>query len=156
MRWRALSFLLLTLGGWCLLLLPLSERSQAQPFPANCPPLPEQGPAGTVSLYVAKALDVPGVICVRAVNGISPSIRWGGTSFFLQKWEDGTFQHFSPGGGPMGGVLIGVELPVGKTVNYYLFAGQPAPPGRYRACFRYTMTSGGAEQVTCSEELTLP
>jgi hypothetical protein len=155
MRWRAFSFLLLALGVLCLLLLPLSERSQARLFPATCPPLPEQGPAGTVSLYAAKALDVPGVICVRTVNGISPSIRWGGTSLFLQKWEDSAFQNFFPGGGSPGVVAAEVESPVGQKVDRYLFADQPVTPGRYRVCFRYTVTLKGEEQVICSDELTL-
>lgn len=80
----------------------------------------------------------------------------GGTSFFLQKWADGTFENFSPGGGPMGVVAAEVESPVGQKLDHYLFAGQLASPGRYRVCFRYTVTLGGAEKVTCSEEFTLP
>jgi hypothetical protein len=156
MKRRVVFGLLLALGGLALTLLPLAARGQAWPPRADCPPLPAQGPARTVAVYAATALDVPGVICVRAVNGISPSIVWGGTSFFLQKWADGAFQNFSPSGGPMGVVAAEVESPVGQKLDHYLFAGQPAPSGRYRACFRYTVTLRGAEQVTCSEEFTLP
>lgn len=136
------------------------EDDPTQPAPVSppggCPPLPEQGPAGQVSVYVAKALDAPGVLCVRAVNGISPAIGLGGPPFFLQKWEEGTFQNFSPGGAPQAGVLVGWELPAGKTVDRELFAGQPASPGRYRACLRYYVGQGGEGQIACSEEISFP
>lgn len=46
MRWRAFSCFPLALGGLCLLFLSLSERSQGQPFPANCPGLARAGTSG--------------------------------------------------------------------------------------------------------------
>lgn len=154
MKRRALYYLTIALGGLCPL-LPISGRSQDQPFHAKCPPLPEQGSAGQVSVYVAKALDAPGVLCVRAVNGISTAIGLGGPPFFLQKWEEGTFQNFSPGGASQAGVLVGWELPAGKTVDRELFAGQPASPGRYRVCLRYYVGQGREGQIACSEEISL-
>ena len=59
MKRRVLSGLLLALGGLSLPLLSVSGRSQEPPAHATCLPLPEQGPAGQVSVYVAKALTVP-------------------------------------------------------------------------------------------------
>lgn len=155
MKRRALYCLTIALGGLCPL-LPISGRSQDQPFHAKCPPLPEQGPADTVSVYVAKALDAPGVLCVRVVNGITPAVGLMGGPFWLQKWEENTFRAFSPSGAPQAGALAGWELPVGKTVDRELFAGQPVSPGRYRACLRYYVGQGGEGQIACSEEISLP
>ena len=152
MKWRVVSGLLLTL----VTLLPVSGRSQEQPSHAYCPPLPEQRAAGQVALYVAKALDAPGILCVRAINGISPAIGLGGPPFFLQRWEEGTFQNFSPGGAPQADVLIGWELAAGKTLDRELFVGQPVSPGRYRVCLRYDVGQGGEGQIACSEEIALP
>lgn len=85
MRWHALSCLPLVLGGLWLLLLPRFAGGQEWPPRAACPPLPEQGPAGSGSLYVAKALDMPGVVCVRASNGLSTTISTGGPVVRLQE-----------------------------------------------------------------------
>lgn len=156
MRWRALSYLPLVLGGLWLLLLPRFAGGQEWPPRAACPPFPEQGPAGTVAVYAAKALDVPGVVCARAVNGISPAIGLSGGPFWLQKWEEGSFRDFSPSGIQIGGAGGLWQLPGGKSTDAYLFAGQPVTPGRYRACLRYLLIAEGKEQVTCSEEFLLP
>lgn len=156
MKRRALFCFPLVLGELYLISLPVLGRSQESPFHASCPPLSEQSPAGTVSVYAAKALDAPSILCVRAVNGISPAIGRGGGPFFLQKWEDSTFRNFSPGGMYIGGVLARTELPVGQALDHYLFAGQLTPPGRYRVCFRYDVTLGGEEHIACSEEFSMP
>jgi hypothetical protein len=155
MNRRALACFPLALGGLWLLLFPLSAGGQAWPPRAACPPFPAQGPAGTVAVYAATALDVPGVICLRAVNGMSQAVGLSGISFFLRKWEEGTFRNFSPDGMQTGGADALWQLPGGKSTDAYLFAGQPATPGRYRACLRYLLIAEEKEQVTCSEEFSL-
>jgi hypothetical protein len=161
MKRRVLSTLLLTLGGLSLALPSVSGSSQEQPSHATCPPLPEQGPVERVSVYVTKTIDVPGVVCVRAINGFSSAIVAAGVfSLGLQKWERGKFQDFqesTPGSTP---TIIAADRPQmspGVSIDHQLpFSGQPAPPGRYRACFRYNLLSGGEWQEAYSEEFSLP
>src|SRR5438477_4815666 len=101
--------LLVLLGVVTVALFPLVVGTSEQAPPLGCPPLPEQGPADTVSIYVARALDAPGVLCVRVVNGITPAVGLIGGPFWLEKWEENTFRAFSPGGAPVAGVLAGWE-----------------------------------------------
>lgn len=53
----------------------------------NCPPLPVQPPARRVSVHVAKAIDMPGVVCVRVLNGRAATVVYGGVPFWLQRWN---------------------------------------------------------------------
>lgn len=126
----------------------------------HCPPLPERGPADVVSLYVEQALDVPGVVCARVINGFSSSIVGAGGYLRLEQWEDGKFRDLDEilfGGAPMIIAADRPSMPAGAVIETRLPAyGQPAPPGRYRVCFRY-ISSGHTEiQQGCSTALTLP
>jgi len=127
---------------------------------SECPPLPEQVQEGAVTVYVVKMPEKPGFVCARAVNGIRPSVSFN--SFLLQKRDEGQFHDFTEPRPPTPpGVIIGEE-----AVHIVLMSGQwfdrqfpsfsPAPPGMYRACFRYTLPQSAEMRETCSEEFTLP
>lgn len=128
----------------------------------GCPPLPEAGPAGQVSLYVSKAQEL-GVVCVQAINGLSTSILPSGTYFRLQRREQGQFRDI-PEPAPPPGVWIGANLghfewKPGAIINKRLFADQTSPlPGQYRVCFHYQMavSEQGTDLAVCSEEFSLP
>jgi hypothetical protein len=139
MKRRVLSGLLLALGGLSLILLSASSRGQEPPAHVTCPPLPEQGPANQVSIYVAKALDAPGVVCARVINGFSASIVGAVGYLRLQKWEEGRFRDLEEllsGGAPILMTADRPAMPPGATIEHRLpLSGQPAPPGRYRVCF---------------------
>ena len=172
--WRGLqSFnLAVMVGGLCLLLSfsyargqessPSNEAS-AQPAPVSpfsgCLPLPEQAPEGAVALYVAKMQAKPGFVCVRAVNGIPPSIGYAG--FHWQRKEDGQFQDFTeqlqlPPGLIVGEAAVHVELWPQRWLDRQFPVQNPAPPGTYRACFRYTLHLSTERQDVCSEAIRLP
>ncbi len=149
------------IGGVSLLLCctPVQGRGERMPS-EHCPPLPERGPADVVSLYVEQALDVPGVVCARVINGFSSSIVGAGGYLRLEQWEDGKFRDVDEilfGGAPMIIAADRPSMPAGAVIENRLPAyGQPAPPGRYRVCFRY-ISSGHTEiQQVCSTALTLP
>jgi hypothetical protein len=131
-RWHCLS----RLGAkvcFCLFLLPVSGKTQDTlgSLP-GCPPLPEQGRARKISVYAAKALDQPGAVCVRSINGVSAEIKYGELAFWLQKWEDekGEFQRIEEPdlrGIAMRPVAYG--LPIGGVVDRRLpYSRQPIPP----------------------------
>ena len=154
------SFLLLTL------LLPVEGRSE-QASPTGCPLLPEQASGNAVALYVAKAPDTPGFVCVRAINGLSEDLAVGGNSLRLQRWEKekwwraGGFRDFVET--PPPGLVIGTTLPLmnmppGTSQAARLpRLGQPAPAGRYRVCFQSELVRPDRSQATlCSAEFTLP
>jgi hypothetical protein len=126
----------------------------------GCLPLPETGPAGRVSVYVAKALDVPGVVCARVINGFSSSIVGAVGYLRLQKWEEGRFRNLDEilsGGAPMIMTADRPAMPSGAVIDRRLpFSGQPAPPGRYRVCFGYIPPEQDQYQQVCSEEFSLP
>lgn len=163
-------FFIIAVGGISLWLLFLPGKgesgSPSLPLP-GCPPLPEQGPKNTVSLYVAKALDVAGVVCVRMINGFPVGI--GHKGFRLQRWETGRlwgvwgkgFRDFEPGQyraegyiAPVGGgLLVDAE---GVTDWRLPRSGQPAPAGRYRVCLSYLLPDQEKYQEVCSEEFLLP
>lgn len=161
-------------SGLCLLLSFSCAKGQDKPIPfeddptlpapvrplSGCPPLPEQAPEGTVAVYVAKMQEKLGSVCARAVNGIRPSIGYEG--FRLQRREEGQFHDFTemmPKSHP--GLIIGeeavhFELPIGSWLDRQFPLSSPAPPGTYRACFRYTLHMSMEQREVCSEELSLP
>lgn len=150
-------FLLLTI-------LPTVVRSSPTPLP-GCPPLPEQGQTNRVSIHIVKALDVPGVVCVRAINGLDEAIGIEALSMKLQKrekkwwWRKGQFRDFKET--PPAGILIGTtggpaSLLAGGVFDERLPRLSPASLGTYRVCFRYTLPQMAEKLETCSEEFTLP
>lgn len=162
-----LSRCVLTTGVLCVSLLLLSTEGRSEHPPPSCSPLPEQGPTNTVSLYVAKALDAAGIVCVRVINGFNERIETRGTT--LQKWEDGKlwglwgqgFQELKSKQPSAGGILPGsigsVLMPPLRIADMRLpLSGQPAPPGRYQVCFSYLPPDQEKYQEVCSEEFSLP
>jgi hypothetical protein len=143
------------------LFLPVVGTSEQAP-PPGCPPLPGQAPEGTVAVYVAKMPEKPGFVCARAVNGIPPPIGYDG--FHFQRREEGQFHDFTEPVPPTPpGVIIGEDatrfmLVVGSRLERQFPLYSPAPPGTYRACFRYTLylNLNTERQEVCSEELSLP
>lgn len=166
-RQRVMYGLTLIIGGMCLLLFlsPVGARGEQAP-PAGCPPLPEQGPADQVSVYVTKAPDVPGVVCARVINGFSSNISSGPPNLKLQQWEaggwwqKGKFRDFrETESGSVSAIVTAniVGMPPGVIVDRRLpLSGQPAPTGKYRACFNYIPPGKGEYQQACSEEFSLP
>jgi len=159
-RWHGLSRLVAKVC-LCLFLHPVAGKTQDTPVSLpGCPPLPEQGRAGKISVYVAKALDHPGAVCIRVINGVSTEIRYGELAFWLQKWDDkqGEFQRIEEPdlrGAAVRPVAYG--LPAGGVVDRRLpYSRQPAPPGKYRACFRFGMPGQSVDDEGCSEEFSLP
>jgi hypothetical protein len=162
-RQRRVHDLTLIAGGLYLLLFsPVGARGE-QTSPVGCPPLPERGPANAVSIYVAKALDVPGVVCARVINGFSSSIA-SGLNLKLQKWQEGKgsrrgeFHDFrDPGSAPFLVTANIMAMQPGVIVNQRLpYSGQPAPPGRYRVCFSYIPPGQAESQPVCSVEFQVP
>jgi len=158
-------------GGRLLLmlfLLPSLGRSEYLP-PPGCPPLPEQGSANTVSVYVAKALDVPGVVCVRRINGFSTSVRY--SRLWLQEWDNGRlwglwgagFRDFPPERQEpqiIVGLAIGATWEAASTVSDVRFPlpSPSIPTGRYRVCVTYDFYDLPKEEShdACSEEVSFP
>jgi hypothetical protein len=147
--------------GLCLFLClsPVRGRGEQLP-PEGCPPLPEQGPANQVSVYVAQALYAPGAVCARVINGFSSSIVGAVGYLRLQKWEEGRFRDLDEilsGGAPVLMTADRPAMPPGAIIEHRLpLYGQPAPPGRYRVCFGYIPPGQDDLQWTCSEEFSLP
>lgn len=148
--------------------LPTVGRSEHLPH-SGCLSLPEQGPVNTVSISATKALDVPGFICTRVINGRSEDLALLESTPNLQKWErrwliKGGFRDFSafrehPSGMIIGGTLSAKYISAGATMDYRLPLYGPVPPGRYRACLRYRLTVAEPKRKdyeVCSEEVTLP
>lgn len=146
----------------CSLLLPGPGRGERSPFPSlqeylRCPSLPDTGSACTVSVYVAKALDKPGLVCVRMFNGLSEMISYGLPLGRLQQWEEGTwwrkekfrdFQDVStlPDGSRVMVPLVRLFLPAEERRDGNLpYSDLPAPPGRYRVCFDYSVARQGVK-----------
>jgi hypothetical protein len=162
-RQRGVHDLILIGGGLYLLLFPAVGARGEQTPPVGCPPLPERGPANAVSVYVAKALDVPGVVCARVINGFSASIA-SGPILKLQQWQEGEgwkrgeFHDLrDPGSAPFLVTANIMALQPGGIINQRLpYSGQPAPPGRYRVCFGYIPPGLADSQQVCSEEFALP
>lgn len=147
---------------WCC--LSSQGRSEQLSFP-GCPAFPDRGPDNTVSLYVAKATDVPGVVCVRVINQLHEQIDWKGPQ--LQKWEKGTlgglwgqgFRNIEAKrliGGAVFPVGAGLLMPPGVADTRLPVSGQPVPPGNYRVCLSYRSSGREETQEICSEPLSLP
>ena len=140
------------------------------PYP-DCPSLPARGPADTVAVYVAEAVERPGIVCVRIINGLNKAIYGGVILGRLQHWEDGwwwrqgrfrDYQDVSirPDGTGIGIPSLLRSLGAGEPSDERLpLSGQPAPAGRYRVCASYQDWTAGygeaSERETCSEEFTL-
>jgi hypothetical protein len=155
------------LGIVLFVFLLLDEAKSEQLPPNGCPPLPEHASPNVVSLYVAKAIDVSGVVCARVINGFSEDLIVGGSSLRLERWQkekwwrQGGFHPFA--GTPPEDVIIGMTLvrttmpAKGIRDERLPLLGSPAPAGRYRICFSYELLRQPSVQVTiCSEEFVLP
>jgi len=152
-------------GGAVVLSLLLSGTGSSQDVapPPGCPKLPKHGVANKISLYVGKAVDTPGSVCVRAVNGLKGSgteIRYGATAFWLEKWNDKEGKFLSLEEPDFRGAavpLIAIILLGGERADWRLpYSHQPAPAGRYRVRFRFRVPGQGVHQELYSEEFTLP
>ena len=151
------------------LLLPSMGKGDF-PLYLTCPPLPESVAAGQVSLYVAKAQDPSGFVCVRVINGRSESIGHSDPPrVSLQRWEEGKpgqpgqFRDFPgayihPEGLDVQQGLVKWYSPPGAVLDEQTPMFQPAPSGRYRVCFRYDVRGQEerGKQEVCSEEFSLP
>jgi hypothetical protein len=141
------------------------------PYP-GCPPLPAQGPAKMVSVYATEAMDRPGIVCVRVINGLDKAIYGGMVLGRLQQWEEGRwwrqgrfrdYQDFStlPDGSVVMVPSVLRGLPTGEPSDELLpLSGHPPPPGRYRVCASYqdqvSRHGGSSKHEVCSEEFSLP
>jgi len=152
------------IGGTLALFLfaPIAGRSERSLL-LDCPPLPEQGPSNKVSIHTAKALDIPGIVCVRVYNGLSTEIAYEGIPVRLQKsllrlWFPYlAFKDIFRSGGWIGVSLERGSLRVGGVVDRRLPGFyQPASPGKYRVCFSYSLHQQNDRQETCSGEFLLP
>ena len=149
-----------------LCLIITAHRGYPASASAECPPLVGQDRPAGISLHVAQVPDTAGVVCVWAINGLSKEITGiAGFMLRLQQWEKkwwwikGQFRDFSetfPGGMLVGTTGVYMQVPAGGQMAQRLPLGLPAPPGRYRACLRYTLSRGEKEHKVCSEEFTLP
>jgi hypothetical protein len=147
-------------------LLPIIGRGEYPSPPPGCPPLPEQGAGNKVSIHVIEALDTPRMVCVRAINGLQEMIGIGGVVFRLQKWEKrwwrgGQFRDFKetpPSGTLLGATAVLTGMSPGGVFDARLPHFSPAPPGKYRVCFRYQLQAPrhGEPREVCSEEFSLP
>jgi hypothetical protein len=150
----------------------LNSRQQLErdlPYP-GCPRLPVEGVTNKISVYVVKAQVYSGLVCVRVINGLDEPIYSGVIPGRLQQWEkrwwwrEGQFRDFQdvstlPDGSVVFEPAALFSLPAGAPRDGFLpLSGHPAPPGRYRVCFRYQIERQGArsEHEVCSEEFLLP
>jgi hypothetical protein len=116
-----------------------------------------------VSLFVAKALDAPGVVCIRVINEYSVGIAT--KRLALQKWEEGwvsgwwgrEFRDVEPELPSAGAIMpVGTGFLPGVIDTWRPLSGQPAPPGKYRVCFSYRSPNQEKYQDVCTEEFSLP
>jgi hypothetical protein len=112
-------------------------------------------------VYVATMLHKPGFLCVRAVNGFRPAIGYAG--FRLQRRAAGQCHDFiepllpKPPGIIIGETLLRFSLQLGAWLDRQLPLYSSAPPGMYRACFRYYLQMSSTEREdVCSQEFTVP
>lgn len=127
-----------------------------------CPSLPDQGQTEAVAVFVAQALDAPGVVCLRVRNTLQVHIAG---EIYFQRWEKGWFwggqfrnvESYPRRGGALMPVGAALLLPPGEGIALPLpVSGQPAAPGRYRVCWRYRTPAQEQEQEVCSAEFDLP
>lgn len=135
--------------GLFLLLLFIADKSR-YPSPAGCPALPQWGPAGKVSLYVEKALDQPGIVCVRVINGLSDMIEIGPRNVWLEGENS-----------PVGTMIAYPDrLLLMRTRGMFDYrlpqTRQPAPSGKYRVCFRSRTFPNQDSHTAYSPEFSLP
>lgn len=150
-----------------LFLTLFSPSGWSDPPPLKCSSLPEQGPAGTISVHVVKVQDQPGVVCARANSLSEDVVGTAGVMLRLQVWKKKwwwmqgqfiDFQETFPGGVLVGGTAVPIKVSAGGVLDQHLPLGQPAPPGRYRVCVHYQVARPGerTEQEVCSEGFSLP
>ena len=138
---------------------PTSGGSSEAPAPASlCQTLPEKSLSADVALYVAKAPDRSGIVCVRAVNGTNEGVSCGGMSFRLQKKEAGTWSDVVFPDAPPIAITAGAYiLQAGDRLDSRLPGfGRIASPGLYRACFRFWSAGQSEAEERCSQEFSLP
>lgn len=135
--------------GLFLLLLFIADQSR-YPSPAGCPSLPQWGPVGKISLYVEKALDQPGIVCVRVINGLGDMIEIGPRNVWLEGKN-------GPVGTPIARVDRLVLMQTGAIFDYRLpHTRQPAPSGRYHVRFHSRTFPNRDNYTTYSLEFSLP
>lgn len=142
---------------------------RAHTLPSSHALLLGDGPSHEVSLSVA--VERRGFIWVRAYNGTERDLGYGSPPFHLQQswgwflWlpyfnvaefiRDLRWSFVS-----LGFDMAIHRLPVGQKVDDHLpisLSGTPAPPGRYRVCFRYRPFWGeNRYQSVCSAPFWLP
>lgn len=137
----------------------LSKGEDVQPLP-GCPLLPEQEAVRRVSIHVSKRLDTTDLVCVRVINGLSVDIEYGALAFWLQKWEEREGKFLNIEEPDLRGTavqLVAYMLRAGGVLDRYLpHSRQPAPPGRYRARFRFRMPGQSVDDEVYSAEFFLP
>jgi hypothetical protein len=110
---------------------------------------------------VAKAIDIPGFVCVRVLNGFSEPILAAPKGLRLQKrrekqGREQDFQNIAPFSAKAWGREDSDRIPAGGIADWQLpSSNKPVPPGIYRACLSYTLPGQKAAQEVCSEEFSL-
>jgi hypothetical protein len=109
---------------------------------------------------------MPGVVCVRVINGLTTPVTYGQDAFWLQRWEEGKWQKREasfpstvelPSGEkvPVAKLPLAFGLVEGASEDRYLPRfGTPAPPGKYRACFTFWHPQKD-KQMVCSHAFLL-
>lgn len=152
----------LCLAGWWM---------HTHRLPLGCAALPEGGPDNTISISVARVVDQPGVVCARVYNGTYEDLGYAAGAFRLHKswlwvlWVpyfnlQDVVRSLLPGA-PIVAFTGMIDLlpPTGRMDGYLPSFGlyhSPAPPGRYRVCFRYLAGKSEDERRVCSAAFWLP
>jgi hypothetical protein len=94
-------------------------------------------------------------------DGLRPAIGYAG--IHLQRRVEGQFADFTeplppaPPGIIIGETLQRFDLQLGTRLDRQLPLYRPAPPGTYRACFRYYPQMSSTERAdVCSQAFTVP
>lgn len=124
------------------------SESRLQEVPA-CESLPERGPDNAISLLVSRAVDYPGVICVRLYNGTQRFVLYERGAIRLEcRWirlvwvpyfrlSDLLARILGLFWGSYEFSVQPVLIPGGPRDSYLPSPYAPAPPGQYRVRFCY-------------------
>ena len=156
------------IGGVVGLLLSLATYTTwwayAHTPPLGCASLPEHGPSGEIAIAAARMADRRGSVCVRVYNGTEQDLEYAPSAWSLQEsWAWVIWYRYFNLADFLWGDTIATVMPMwflragGKTGAFLPHSGRrPAPPGRYRACFRYNMEGSHEERRVCSAPFWLP
>ncbi len=145
-----------------------SEKLSLPSSPPGCPPFPTSKVNNRVTVSTVKSLDMPGVVCIRVINGLKVGIEYGGKIAFRLQIKQGTqktkiylspFSTKDPSQKSNKIIMFrgAHSLRTKRSIDEYLPGfGNPAPPGRYKACFRFRMPGQSIDDEICSEEFFLP